>query len=108
MKFKVKIVFKIISNKYVIATVIFLITFMFFDRYDYFSQKKFTKELLKLRSEHQYYKEEIANTNNQINLLQTDKENLEKFAREKYLMKKKDEDIFFVVSDSSSITNEKN
>ena len=46
---------------------------------------------------------QIADTREGINLLKTNPETLEKYARERYLMKKDNEDLFIITSDSSSI-----
>lgn len=56
-------------------------------------------ELNKIKSyekEKLYYQEKIASDREKMKELRTNKENLEKFAREQYLMKKKNEDIFIV------------
>jgi cell division protein FtsB len=47
--------------------------------------------------EKEYYLERIAEDSKKLNELMTNDENLEKFAREQYLMKKPDEDIFLIV-----------
>lgn len=52
-----------------------------------------------VKEEKQFYLEEIKKDSIAIMELTTDKENLEKFAREKYLMKKDDEDIFLIIEE---------
>ena len=89
-----------LKNKYLIATLTFLVLITFFDRYDLISQVSLRQQVSKLREEKKYYKEEIAKNNQELNSLQTNPENLEKFAREKYLMKKDNEDVFVLVNDT--------
>ncbi len=91
---------QLIKNKYLITTVFFLTTILFFDRYDVFSQLDLRKQQQKLLKEKNYYLREIKNNNEQLHELHTNPENLEQFAREHYLMKKQNEDVFVVVSDS--------
>jgi len=54
------------------------------------------KRIKKLEQDKDYYTNKIENDRNRLNELQTNNENLEKFAREQYLMKKPDEEIFIV------------
>lgn len=57
------------------------------------------KKLQGLEKDRDYIKEEIKVIEKDINDLSTDKERLEKFAREKYLMKKENEDVFVIVKE---------
>jgi len=57
------------------------------------------KFFLKLKKDTTYYIDKIKQDRQSINLLETDKENLEKFARERYLMKAPDEDVYIIVKD---------
>jgi cell division protein FtsB len=91
--------FPILKNKYVYATLIFLVWLTFFDNNSLITQYKLSGTLNKLQEEKVYYEKEIEKNRLEVEQLLTNKENLEKFAREKYLMKKKDEDIFIVVDD---------
>lgn len=56
------------------------------------------KELRKLKLDREYYIKKIEEDRRKLNELQTDNDNLEKFAREQYRMKRKDEDLFIVVT----------
>ncbi len=49
-----------------------------------------------LEGEKEYYQNKIETDNKKLKELKTNDENLEKFAREQYLMKKSDEDIFII------------
>jgi cell division protein FtsB len=91
-----KKVFRIITNKYLL-TLLFLIAWvLFFDEMDYFIQKERLSELNKLNIKKAYYKKEIETAQQELSDIKNNKEALEKFAREKYLMKKDGEDIFII------------
>ena len=74
----------------------FAVWLTFFDRYDLITQSEFRNELNDLRTERKYYLQEINKNNEIMNALKNDSIALEKFAREKYLMKKDNEDIFVI------------
>jgi cell division protein FtsB len=87
------------KNKYFLISTVFLVWLIFFDRNDLLSQYEYRQQLNKLKEEHAFYTKETADVQKQLNELTSDKEKLEKFAREKYLMKKADEDIFVIVTE---------
>ncbi|MFW6248983.1 MAG: FtsB family cell division protein [Bacteroidota bacterium] len=93
------ILLKLFRNKYFIAILIFFIWILLFDRNNLIDKFKTLNQLEQLKKEKQYYLEKIDYNKARIEELKTDKENLEKFAREQYLMKKEDEDIFIVVEE---------
>jgi cell division protein FtsB len=95
----VKKIIQRLKNKYVLITLAFLIWISFFDSYNLISQFRRGSALQKVKEEKQYYLEEIKNDSIAIMELTTNKENLEKFAREKYLMKKENEDIFLILEE---------
>ncbi|MES2838560.1 MAG: septum formation initiator family protein [Bacteroidota bacterium] len=92
-----KNIFKFIKNKYAITFLTLLVWILFFDRYDLFSQLEQRKELKKLETDRDYYISEIEKNSKDLNELQTNPVTLEKYAREKYLMKKDDEEIFVII-----------
>lgn len=71
-----------------------------FDSNNILDRMKDLKQLRELKREKVYYKERIKTDSLKLNELKTNNENLEKFAREQYLMKKDDEDIFIVIDQS--------
>jgi cell division protein FtsB len=85
------------KNKFFIVTLAFVIWMIFFDKNDLFSQYEYHQQLNKLKQEQQFYQTETAKVNKDLDELTSDKAKLEKFAREKYLMKKDNEDIFVIV-----------
>lgn len=70
---------------------------LFFDKNDLISQSDLTNKLKDLEAEKKYYSDEIAKNKKEIEELETNSASLEKFAREKYLMKKDNEDVFVIV-----------
>ncbi|TWR27620.1 septum formation initiator family protein [Mucilaginibacter pallidiroseus] len=92
-----KRLFDLIRNKFFLATVAFVLWMIFFDKNDLFSQYEYHQQLNKLEAEQQFYKDETAKVNKDLDELNSNKVKLEKFAREKYLMKKDNEDIFVIV-----------
>jgi len=91
--------FPILKNKFVYATMAFLVWLTFFDNNSLITQYKLSSTLNQLQDEKAYYENEIERNRQEVNELMTNEKNMEKFAREKYLMKKKDEDVFIVVED---------
>ena len=90
----------ILWNKYFISVIAIIVWVCFFDKNDLLSQYQLTKKLKQLRTEEKYYQGEIEKNKSDMNELRTNPASLEKFAREKYLMKKDNEDIFVIVKDS--------
>lgn len=86
----------IFRNKYLIATVIFVVFIVFFDDRDLVSNFRHTRELKNLEKSSQHYQQEIAITRQELKQLRTNAALLEKYAREKYLMKRDNEDVFLV------------
>jgi cell division protein FtsB len=86
----------LIKNKFFLVTVIFVVWMVFFDKNDLFSQYQYSQQLTKLEQERDFYKDEIVKVNRDLDELTSDKAKLEKFAREKYLMKKENEDVFVI------------
>jgi Septum formation initiator. len=93
----------IFTNKYLITGIAFAVWMMFFDRNDFTLQIKRIQELNKLQESEKVMTLQIAETQHELKLLKTNPEMLEKYAREKYLMKKDNEDLFIVAVDSSLI-----
>ncbi len=84
------------KNKYFLASVAFVVWMIFFDKNDLFSQYQYRQQLNKLKQERDFYKKQTTDVNTQLQELTTNQAALEKFAREKYLMKKDNEDVFIV------------
>ena len=91
--------FRILSNKYVIVLVLFIIWMGFFDENSFINQRELDEEIDKLENANEYYKEQIDTDQNIIDNL-NDPDSLEKYAREEYKMKKENEDIFIIEYDT--------
>lgn len=94
---------RIITNKYLLAFIAFAFWMLFFDRNDVPLQLQRFNELNSLQNSEILLDQQIADTKNELELLKTNPETLEKYAREKYMMKKDNEDLFIVTIDSSLI-----
>jgi cell division protein DivIC len=88
-----------VRNKYVLTALIFVVWLLLFDQNNLSERHKLTRDYNQLLQEKEYYQKKIEEDRNRINELKTNNENLEKFAREQYLMKKDNEDIFVIVDD---------
>lgn len=85
-----------LKNKYFLTSFIFLLWIVIFDSSNLIDMFSTRNHIKKLNSEKIYYKHKIEEDSRKINELRTNRENLEKFAREQYLMKKPNEDLFII------------
>jgi cell division protein FtsB len=89
--------FKTITNKYLFAFLLFSVWMIFLDEHNILFLRQNLNKLKKYRVESVYYKKKIEKEAQKLKELQDDSKNLEKYAREQFLMKKKDEDIFLII-----------
>ena len=89
----------VIKNRYVITILAFLLWMAIFDENNFVAQYKTRQKLKDLEKDKKYYTTEIAHNKENLNELMSSMDNLEKFAREKYLMKRDNEDIFVFVAE---------
>lgn len=94
MKVEAKNIYK---NKYIIAIVIFILIILFFDDNNLIKRLNLSTEKQDLQTQIDFYGAEIKESNRKYLELKNDEKHLEKFAREEYFMKKKDEDIYIIV-----------
>jgi len=92
----VKKVPTLLRNFYVIATLCFVVWMTFFDSNDWINRYRMNRKLGELEDFKEYYQEKIKEVEKDRKELMGNNELLEKFAREKYLMKKPGEDIFVI------------
>jgi len=92
-----KKVLKLVKNKFLLTLVGLAVWLTFFDRNDIFTQYSLRQDVLKLEKERDYYLAEINSNKKNIGELQTNDKSLETFARETYLMKKDNEEVFVIV-----------
>ncbi len=88
-----------LKNKYILTSLFFIIWLFVFDQNNLVERIRNIKEYKQLLKDKEYYLKKIEEDRQQLKELKTNNENLEKFAREKYYMKKKDEDIFVVLDE---------
>lgn len=93
--YKDKAWFKLISNKYIWVLLFFASWMIFLDNYSYFEHRILDNQIDELEDNKEYYQEEIKKDEQQIKQLRNP-EQVEKYAREKYYMKKDSEDIYII------------
>ena len=91
-----------LKNKYFIAFAAFCVIILFLDKNDVFTLISRKKELRELEKSKQYYTTQIAAERKESEALKTDPAAVEKMAREKYLMKRDNEDLFLVPEKSGA------
>jgi cell division protein DivIC len=84
----------ILKNKYLIAFTAFLVWMMFFDRNDFIAQYARYKKLRQLKENSEYYRQKISDASQELKRRASDPSAYERLAREKYFMKKSNEDVF--------------
>lgn len=100
--FKDKPWFKFLSNKYVWVLLFFSTWMIFLDNYSYFDHRVLDKQINELEDNATYYKEEIRKDQQKIKQLKNP-DQVEKYAREKYYMKKENEDIYIIEFEGDTI-----
>src|SRR5690606_22225899 len=85
-----------LKNKYAIAVAVFLFAVLFMDKNDLFTQMSRKKELGRLKESKEHYTKEIKKLKEIKEGLEKDPRTIEKYAREKHLMTKENEDIFLI------------
>jgi cell division protein DivIC len=88
----------VFRNKYFLTLAIFIIWISLLDSNNLVDRYGQLKDLQKLKSEKEYYTKKIEADREKLKELKTDNHNLEKFAREQYRMKRKDEDLYIVLT----------
>lgn len=91
---------ELVRNKYFLSVAAFIVWMLFFDKNDMISQYEFRSEVNKLQEDKDFYVKEISQVKNDLNELNTNLNTAEKFAREKYFMKKDNEDVFVIIKEA--------
>jgi cell division protein FtsB len=87
---------RIFRNKFLIATIFFVVWMLFFDHNNIFLSLQYRNELKSLTDNKAYYKDQIEKTRKDVERIKTNPLWIEKVAREQYLMKREGEDIFVI------------
>lgn len=96
MSFLKKLI-RIVLNKYLLTTVAFIVWMVFFDSNNLITRNKLQQKLDGLNQEKQFYLQEIRKDSTLAKQLIDDTLQLEKYARERFLMKRANEDIYLVI-----------
>jgi cell division protein DivIC len=94
--------FKFLSNKYVWVLLFFATWMIFLDNYSYFDHRILDNQINELEDNKEYYQQEIRKDQKSIKQLKNPGQ-IEKYAREKYYMKKDSEDIYIVEFEGDTI-----
>lgn len=93
---------RLARNKFLAVTLFFIVWMLFFDNNNWVYLSRLTDELKTKAMEKKWYEKEINETERQINELTSDQKALEKFGRENYYMKRKDEDVYIFLPEADS------
>lgn len=85
-----------IFNKYFLSASLFVVWVLFFDRNDLFTQIQWRRELHEMQKSKAFFQKEIEENKKFSNDLKYNAATIEKFVREKYLMKRDNEDLFVI------------
>ncbi|WP_333875498.1 FtsB family cell division protein [Flavobacterium sp.] len=98
-------ILKILGNRYVIVLVFFSVWMLFLDNTSYMEHRVLNKQLDELEDNKKYYQDEIKKDEENIKLLKNP-DQIEKYAREKYYMKRDSEDVYIIEFEGDSIKEE--
>ena len=99
-------ILKILGNRYVIVLVFFVVWMSFLDTTSYIEHRVLNKELDELEDNKKYYQDEIKKDEENIKHLKNP-DQIEKYAREKYYMKRDSEDIYIIEFEEETLPDEK-
>lgn len=88
----------VFRNKYLLTIIIFFTWLLLLDSNNLIARFKAMKELHQLKQDKEYFLNKIEEEKRKLKELKTDDDNLEKFAREQYRMKKADEDLYIILT----------
>jgi len=85
-----------LTNKYLLTGTFFVIWMIFFDPKDLLSDLERKEKLTELQNSERHLKQLITESHIELDLLKNNAQSIEKYAREKYMMKKDNEDLFII------------
>ncbi|MBC7524022.1 MAG: septum formation initiator family protein [Flavobacterium sp.] len=86
---------KFLGSRYTIVMIFFIVWMLFLDNYSYLDQRILDKQIDELEANKKYYQVEIAKDKQSIKNLNNSGQ-IEKYAREKYYMKRDSEDVYII------------
>lgn len=97
MNTKLLHIWNILRNKYVLATIVFLLLFLFLDENNLMVTRRLSKDVAELRQRQEELQEGIIADSAQALALKSDLKAIERYGRETYYMKRADEDIYMII-----------
>jgi hypothetical protein len=89
-------ILKTFKNKYLIVTIAFLVWMIFFDHNNLILHFQYRSDLNDLNKSKKYYQGQIDKTKKEVELMKSNPKWMEKVAREQYLMKRDNEDVYLI------------
>jgi len=86
----------LLRNKYSLSLIVFFVWIVFFDSNNFIERAFSLRQVHRLEKDKIFYEEKIKDDRAKLEELESNPANLEKFAREHYLMKKDNEDVFII------------
>ena len=93
---KIKNILRKLNNRYVYATLLFLVVIFFIDQFNVFEQIRLHNSLIDQKQQIEYYEKEVSQNKQYLSDLQNDTSTMEKVAREQYLMKRDNEVVYLI------------
>ena len=103
----VKKIISILTNRYVLTSIVFMVLIFGFGPNNLMVQHRLNNKLEKVETEKKFYLKEIEKDRNISKVLMTNKDNLERFAREHYWMKRDNEDVYLVIREDGETKTKK-
>ena len=92
----IKLLLMKLKSPFILIGLLFVLWMLFFDSNSYLNHNRLSNDINQLQKDKQHYKEEIKKDSIALEELSSP-EGLEKYAREKYHMKKENEEIFLII-----------
>jgi len=92
----IKLLLLKLKSPFILIGLLFVLWMLFFDSNSYLNHNRLSNDIDQLQKDQQHYKEEIIKDSIALEELSSP-EGLEKYAREKYHMKKENEEIFLII-----------
>lgn len=93
---KIKNILRKLNNRYVYATLLFLVVIFFIDQFNVFAQIRLRRSLDDQKQQIEYYEKEVSQNKQYLHDVQNDSATMEKVAREQYLMKRDNEVVYLI------------
>jgi len=93
---RIKNILRKLNNRYVYATLLFLVVIFFIDQFNVFEQIRLHNSLIDQKQQIEYYEKEVSQNKQYLHDVQNDSATMEKVAREQYLMKRDNEVVYLI------------